>query len=52
MSKKRNVMFFLNDILIAIDKIKRYTKNMTFDEILYDEKTIFNVFFSKDRVSK
>lgn len=37
--KKRNWLFFLQDIQNSIGKILRYTENITFDEFENDEKT-------------
>ncbi|MFA7658724.1 MAG: DUF86 domain-containing protein [Candidatus Gastranaerophilaceae bacterium] len=38
--KKRNPVFFLKDIEMAVNKILNYTKNMDFDMFQNDEKTI------------
>jgi uncharacterized protein with HEPN domain len=38
MQKKYNI--YLNDILNSIDKIKRYIKDLTYEEFIKDEKTI------------
>ena len=37
---KRDVRLFLYDILEAISKIENYTKGMSYDEFIHDEKTI------------
>jgi uncharacterized protein with HEPN domain len=36
----RNWQFRINDILAAIDKIERYTKDMDHDTWLKDDKTV------------
>ena len=38
--KKRNPLFFLEDIKLAVNKILKYTENMDFEEFGSDEKTI------------
>ena len=37
---KRETKLLLEDIIESIDKIERYTKNITFEEFFKDEKTI------------
>lgn len=39
MPKKRTVRLFLLDILEAIDKIKLYTRDLSYKEFMQDEKT-------------
>lgn len=36
----RNIKLYINDIVEAIDKIKKYVENYTFEEFVKDEKTI------------
>jgi uncharacterized protein with HEPN domain len=38
--KKRNEKFFLFDIKYSVEKILKYSKNLSFDEFINDEKTI------------
>lgn len=38
--KKRDYRFFVQDILNSVNKILKYTENITFDEFIKDEKTI------------
>jgi uncharacterized protein with HEPN domain len=40
MSKNRDYVFFLQDILDSIDKIERFTGDLTFDEFKEDEMAI------------
>ncbi len=40
MPKKRTVRLFLLDIIEAIDKIKLYTQDLSYQEFMQDEKTI------------
>ncbi len=37
---KRSVLLFLADILHSIDKVKRYTANMSFVEFAYDDMMV------------
>lgn len=39
MPKKRDINLFLKDILEAIESIKAYTKNLSYEEFLQDKKT-------------
>jgi len=39
MSEKRDVRLFLQDIYEAIGKIKDYTRDMSYEEFLQDERT-------------
>lgn len=36
----RNLSLYLADILNSIDKIKRYTAQMTYEELVADERTL------------
>lgn len=38
--KNRDFKFFFNDILSSINKIEKYTNNLTLEEFLADEKTL------------
>lgn len=38
--KKRNEKFFLSDINNSVEKILRYSHNLSFDDFYHDEKTI------------
>ena len=40
MSSKRGDTAYLYDIIVAIEKIWKYTKGLTFEEFLLDEKTV------------
>ena len=40
MSKKRGIKLYLNDILEAIDNIKAYTKDLSYEEFIRDKKTV------------
>ena len=37
---KRDYIYFLNDIVTHIEKIEKFTKNMSFEEFEVDEKTV------------
>ena len=39
MPKKRDINLFLKDIIEAIESIKAYTKNLSYEEFLQDKKT-------------
>jgi uncharacterized protein with HEPN domain len=39
MPKKRDINLFLKDILEAIESIKAYTKDLSYEEFLQDKKT-------------
>jgi len=39
MPKKRNINLFLKDIIEAIESIKAYTENLSYEEFLHDKKT-------------
>jgi len=40
MSRERNWKMRVEDILVCIDKIKNYTRNMTFEQFCADSKTV------------
>lgn len=42
----RSINLYLKDIIISIDKIKKYTTNLTYNELLEDEKTIESVMYN------
>ena len=43
MSRKREFLDYLEDILDAAEKIRRFTEGMTFEQFAQDEKTVFAV---------
>ncbi len=43
MRQKRETSDYLNDILDSIAKIEQFTKGMTYNEFVKDEKTVFAV---------
>ena len=42
----RSLSLYLTDIITSIDKIKKYTVNLTYDELLEDEKTMESVIYN------
>jgi len=40
MSERRGIRLYLNDILEAIDSVKAYTKDLSYEEFVKDKKTI------------
>lgn len=42
----RSLALYLTDIITSIDKIKKYTFNLTYEELLEDEKTIESVVYN------
>jgi len=40
MTDQRDVRLYLDDVLLALEKIESYTKTMTKEEFMKDEKTI------------
>ena len=41
--KRREIRDYLNDILTAIKDIRRFTKGVSYDEIMEDKKTLYAV---------
>ncbi|AUC62485.1 toxin-antitoxin system HepN family antidote component (plasmid) [Cyanobacterium sp. HL-69] len=42
----RSLILYLRDIITSIDKIKKYTFNLTYEELLEDEKTLESVVYN------
>ncbi|MBE9223591.1 DUF86 domain-containing protein [Cyanobacterium stanieri LEGE 03274] len=42
----RSLTLYLRDIITSIDKIKKYTLNLTYEELLEDEKTLESVVYN------
>lgn len=37
---KRNIKLYIEDVIVAIEKIEKYTKNLDFNTFIKDQKTI------------
>ncbi|WP_017293087.1 HepT-like ribonuclease domain-containing protein [Geminocystis herdmanii] len=42
----RSLALYLTDIITSIDKIKKYTLNLSYDQLLEDEKTLESIIYN------
>lgn len=42
----RSLTLYLTDIITSIDKIKKYTLNLSYDQLLEDEKTLESIIYN------